>query len=178
MSMGSNKQVTLKPQDLLVALKIFCKRQQSFTYIELAKELGMSASEVHAAARRAEISRLVYKTDTGPQAAVVSLREFLVHGVRYAFPAVTGSLTRGMPTGFAGPVLRDRFRIGEELIPVWPDPEGDSRGISTQPLYHSVPTACRNDEQLYVLLCLLDALRGGTARDREIAQEVLMERLR
>ena len=38
----NNHQVTLKPQDLLVALKLALPRQESASYAELAKALGLS----------------------------------------------------------------------------------------------------------------------------------------
>jgi hypothetical protein len=61
--------------------------------------------------------------------------------------------------------------------PVWPDPEGEVRGTATSPIYKSVPKAARQDEQPYELLVLVDAIRGGRAREREIAIKELRERL-
>lgn len=171
-----NKQPTLKPQDLLVALKIAVRPQQQLTYAALAKELSMSASEVHASTKRAEQSRLLVRSDAGLVPVRHSLQEFLIHGVKYAFPALTGPLTRGIPTGLAGPVLRQHFDHHDDLVPVWPDPEGDVRGISIYPIYPSVPVASRIDHQLYEVLTLIDALRGGAARERELAEQSLMER--
>lgn len=42
----------LKPQDLLVALKLLALGEQHWTYARLAHELGLSASEAHAAVQR------------------------------------------------------------------------------------------------------------------------------
>lgn len=42
-----NQQVTLKPQDLVILLKLLLSKQ-TFTYSALGKALVMSASEVHA----------------------------------------------------------------------------------------------------------------------------------
>lgn len=171
------KQPTLKSQDLLVALKIAANPQREFTYAELASELFMSASEVHASTRRAELSRLLSRPDKGIAPIRRALLEFLIHGVRYVFPAVSGPLTRGIPTGVGGPVLSRLFEQGDPLVPVWPDPEGSVRGITICPIYPSVPAACRIDSKLYELLTLLDAIRGGAARERELAEKILMERL-
>jgi len=44
--------VQLKPQDFLVALKLVAWGDQRWTYARLAQELGLSASEAHAAVRR------------------------------------------------------------------------------------------------------------------------------
>ncbi len=174
MNFPKSKQPTLKPQDLLVSLKVAVQSDRQFTYAELASELFMSVSEVHAAVRRAEISRLLNRSNAELRALRSSLHEFLIHGIQYTFPAVNGPLTRGMPTGFAGPLLKEYFMATGGLPPVWPDPEGDSRGISLQPIYHSVPAACRLDHKLYAVLTLVDALRGGSARERELSASKLM----
>lgn len=42
----------LKPQDFLVALKLVAWGEQRWTYARLAQELGLSASEAHAAVKR------------------------------------------------------------------------------------------------------------------------------
>jgi hypothetical protein len=62
--------------------------------------------------------------------------------------------------------------------PVWPDPEGEVRGESFSPLYKSVPRAARADHRLYELLVLVDAIRGGRSREREIAIWEISKRLR
>lgn len=175
---SKSRQPTLKPQDLLVALKVASNPNRYFTYADLARELFVSASEAHAAVQRAEMSRLVSRSDMGLVAIRSALQEFVVHGVQYAFPAFTGPLTRGMPTGYAGPALKPQFEHVDGLAPVWPDPEGQTRGTSFYPLYPSVPAACRMDSALYEVLTLIDAIRGGAARERELAEQILAERLR
>lgn len=44
--------MNLKPQDFLVALKLLALGEQHWTYARLAHELGLSASEAHAAVQR------------------------------------------------------------------------------------------------------------------------------
>lgn len=172
-----NEQIALKPQDVVVALKIALLQGEPFTYSELAAQLHMSASEVHNAVKRAETCRLLSRSAGEVRALFSSLEEFLVHGIRYTFPPVIGPLVRGIATGAGGPVLRGAFVQVEEMPFVWPDAEGDARGISFQPLYPSVPRACRADPKLYALLTLVDSLRGGAARERELSSKILMEHL-
>lgn len=171
------KQPVLKPQDLLVALKIAVNENRIITFAELGHELSMSASEVYAATQRAVMSRLVTREDGQLRAVRLSLQEFILHGVKYVFPALEGGITRGMATGIAAPPLKKFFAQYEALSPVWPDPQGEERGLSLQPLYPSVPFAARADFQLYEVLTLVDALRSGAAREREIAASELMGRL-
>ena len=64
-----------------------------------------------------------------------------------------------------------------EPPPVWPDPEGDTRGYEFSPLYKSVPKAASKDRILYELLVIVDAIRDGRAREREIAIKELKARL-
>ncbi|HED18008.1 MAG TPA: hypothetical protein ENI74_00695 [Gammaproteobacteria bacterium] len=89
-----------------------------------------------------------------------------------------GDMTRGMLTGYAGPPLRDLFVSSSEPPPVWPDPEGGVRGIAFSPLYKSAPKAARVDPKLYELLVLVDAIRAGRARERDIASKELRVRLK
>jgi hypothetical protein len=64
-----------------------------------------------------------------------------------------------------------------EPPPVWPDANGDVRGESFAPLYKSVPVAARKDPKLYELLALVDAIRGGRARERELAKKLIQREL-
>jgi len=165
----------LKPQDLVVVLRLsLAARAARPTFLELASELGMSASEVHAAVSRAIASNLL---SSGERAVNRSnLLEFLVHGAKYAFPAAVSGVTRGIPTSYAAPPLSSQFSVGE-LPPVWPHPEGTARGEGFEPLYRSVPDAALKNPQLYELLALVDAVRGGRARERALAVKELTKRL-
>jgi hypothetical protein len=51
------------------------------------------------------------------------------------------------------------------------------RGESFSPLYKSAPSAAKKDSKLYQLLALVDAIRGGRARERDIAKKELKKRL-
>jgi DNA-binding Lrp family transcriptional regulator len=165
--------MNMKSQDVVVALKL-CTITKSFTYAELAKSLGMSASEVHASIHRLINARLV-----DPDKKTVHrepFRNFIVHGVPYAFPANAKEMTRGMPTAWTAPVMHDDI-LGEDDPVVWPESEGIRRGASVKPLYRSVVEASRNDDELYDLLALVDSIRLGRARERKIAEEKLAQKL-
>jgi DNA-binding Lrp family transcriptional regulator len=157
-----------KPQDVVVALKLALGDSFS-SYAELGQALGLSASEVHAAVRRLADARLV-DPDT-KQVKREALRDFLVHGVPYAFPATPKEITRGMPTAWAAPAMAEKISSSDQIPPVWPDPQGQVRGMAVQPLYASVPGAARRDPELYRILALVDALRIGRARERALAEK-------
>lgn len=174
----SNPQVVLRPQDLVVLLRLALTRGPVPTYAGLAAELGMTASEVHAAVDRAVAAQLAHK-DSGGKATVIlaALRVFVQHGARYCFPATRGGLTRGLPTGYAAAPLKGLIVPGTDPVPVWPHKNGTVRGIALYPLYPSVPEAAGRNPALYELLVLFDAVRGGSAREHALALGLLDKRL-
>ncbi|MCP4695559.1 MAG: hypothetical protein GY862_01735 [Gammaproteobacteria bacterium] len=131
----------------------------------------MSPSEVHQGLKRAQAARLVHVRGESRQPARQALLEFLVHGVKYVYPPERGSLTRGIPTAYAAPPLRELVTQGDDLPPVWPHPQGTAKGFQFAPLYKSVPQAALCDSRLYELLALLDAVRDGRAREKELVPE-------
>jgi len=106
-----------------------------------------------------------------------ALPEFAVHGVRYAFPATLGPVKRGVATSFGAPPLASRISSAPGEAPVWAHPRGEVRGPSVSPICLSAPDAALIDPKLYQLLALLDALRTGRARERELAKKLLAEAL-
>jgi hypothetical protein len=162
-----------KSQDVMVALKLSLGAERK-TYADLGRDLGMSASHVHAAVCRLAEARLL-----DPETNEIrreSLLTFLVHGVPFAFPAREKEVTRGMPTAWAAPAMAGKFSHSHQLPPVWPDPDGSVQGAAVEPLYASAPGAARRDPALYDLLALADALRIGRARERKMAEEEISRR--
>ena len=176
-AMTALKQAVLKPQDLVVALKVAVNGHRGFLLTALGQELGLVVSVIHGCISRCEQARLLSRASGEIRPNKAGLLEFAVHGARYAFPAVQGSATRGVPTSLAGPSLRDYFDQSKSQPPVWPDPLGEAFGPSIAPLHSSVPEASRRDEALYDVLTLVDAIRAGAAREREMAISILEERL-
>jgi len=167
----------LKSQDLLFLLKLVAVKNNCWTFNKLAIELGMSPSEVHAASKRAIKAKLAVKHEERIKPNIRNLEEFLLHGVQYVFVPERSGLNRGMPTSHAAEPLKSHFLSDNEPPPVWPDPDGKVRGESFSPLYKSVSSAAKNDPELYELLVLVDAIRGGRAREREFAKKELKKRL-
>lgn len=154
-------------------LKLLASGKQPWSYPQLALALEMSASEVHAAVKRSTEAGLYNPGTRQPQRK--ALQEFLVHGLRYVFPAHLGPPVQGLPTSFAAPPLNRKLRFDAHEIPVMPLHGGPARGPEIRPLYRSAPAAAAKDSKLYELLALLDALRSGRARKRRLAVEALAE---
>ena len=139
----------------------------------------LSPSEVHASVKRGKEARLlviVGSDEAVPNKAAVL--EFLVHGLKYYhFPAERGEIARGVPTSYAAEPLKHQVSAGNDPQPVWPSAEGTARGYSLKPLYRTAPKAAKADHKLYEMLALVDAVRDGRARDRQIAEQELRARL-
>ena len=170
-------QPSLKPQDVVVLAKLISYEGRRPSIAQVGVDLALSSSEVHAALKRLAASRLISNDLDEGRPLLASVEEFLVHGVKYAFPAKRGEVTRGMLTSYAAPPLSAEIAAGSELPPVWPWPDGKHRGITLEPLYKTVPLGAQRDPFLYELLALLDALRDGRARETRIAEKKLVARL-
>ncbi len=168
----------LKPQDIVVLLKVLARQKKNWSYNELAFELDMSASEVHAAIKRALEAGLAVKQgdDIWPQSR--NLEEFILHGLQYVFVPRRGELTRGVATSYAAEPLNEYIVGDDEPPPIWPDAEGDVRGMSFSPLYRSVPNAAKNDPELYEWLALVDAIRGGRVREKQKAIQLIKRKFK
>jgi len=168
----------LKPQDLLVLLKVAAHPPQRWTYAALGAALAMSASETHACVKRAVGSGLAVAPARGEWALVrPNLLEFAVHGVRYVWPASLGPVKRGVPTSIGAEPLISQFNVAPGDAPVWAHPTGGAKGPTLSPLYRSAPQAALADPALHQLLALLDTLRTGRARERALAAELMQARL-
>jgi hypothetical protein len=166
----------LKQQDIYVALKLVVLNNEPCSMQRLGEAIGMSASRVHDSIHRLIRANLVRK-DAGYRPVLANLKEFILHGIRFAFVPEIGQPTRGLPTASFAPPLNGEFVPSGELPHIWPDPVGKVRGISFSPLHKSAPAAARKDPAFYELLAMVDAIRGGRARERNMAIEKLTERL-
>jgi DNA-binding Lrp family transcriptional regulator len=169
--------MNIKPQDILVVLKWLASGWPG-SYAEMGKQVGLSASETHAAVQRARRAGLLQADTKGPNRSALS--EFLIHGLPYVLAVRPGGRTRGMATGFSAKPLSAHFNVSPDDpdLPVWPDAEGESYGVEIRPISRSAPFAARQDARLYEWLVLVDALRGaGRAREREMARDIVRDRL-
>ncbi len=167
----------MKPLDIVVLLKLSLSTGDRPPYLQMANDLHLYPSEVYASIKRARASHLVQGPELKDRLNRSALLEFLLHGIRYAFPAERGAMTRRVPTRYAASPLKQSIEQGKEPPPVWPHSDGSVRGYSYAPLHKNVPRAALADPQLYELLALVDALRDGRARERELAVKELSKRL-
>jgi hypothetical protein len=178
----------MRPQDIVIILDLISMKlpdnendkssellnSNSYQNKSIAYSLKMSEAEVSESLRRSEFAGLIadIKTKKVNKKAFLA---FLLNGLKYVFPTHPGALVRGVPTAHSALPLSKSI-VSNELY-VWESPEGEVRGQSIIPLYHTVPDIVENNKKLYELLALIDAIRTGTARIVNIASQELEKRI-
>ncbi len=169
----NKNQNSMKPQDVIVLLKLIALNNDNWQQVPLAYSLKMSQSEVSQSVARSKFAGLL--DDTGKRVMRQAFYDFLQYGLAVVFPAKPGAIVRGIPTAHSAAPLNMEIRSGENYV--WPFAMGSVRGHGITPLYASVPQAALEDEHLYELLSLVDALRVGKVREKNLAVEALKHRI-
>jgi hypothetical protein len=161
--------VSLKPFDILVVLGAHLWSDEApWSYERLGAAVGVSASQAHGALRRLSDAGLYRERDRSLR--VHAFTGFAAHGLPYVFPARPGAAAQGTPTAHAAPPLSEHLVGGTPYV--WPTGQG-VEGFAIKPLHPSVPDAAARDPKLYASLALVDALRGGRVRERQLAVSAL-----
>lgn len=163
----------MKPQDLVLLLKIISQKNDQWNQLPIAESLEMSQSEVSESVARSKYAGLL--DPSGKKVMRLALMEFLEHGLQYVFPQKPGPVTKGIPTAHSMEPLVQEIQSNEDYV--WPSNKGTVRGHSIAPLYPSVVKAVGKDSGLHELLALVDALRVGRVRERNLAIKVLKQRI-
>lgn len=163
----------MKPQDVVVLLKLMVEEGKPWTQISIAKALMMSQSEVSESLARSNYARLLY--EKGRKVARQPFVDLLQYGIALLFPQQPGNMVRGIPTAHSALPLNDLIQSEEKYV--WPYAKGNVRGHAIQPLYSSVLPIIEQDNALYEMLALVDALRVGKARERNLAMDLLKKKL-
>lgn len=161
---------SLNALDVAVALRLLAGGN---TYAVLAEELAVSPSQVFASVRRLRYAGLL-RSD-GLDVNRSFLRDFVISGARFAFPARPGPVARGVATAHSAPALAASIDAMDHYV--WPYASGSTIGESIEPLYPQAPETAIRSPETYRLLTLFDALRVGQARERSIAKGLLEEAL-
>ena len=163
----------MRPQDIVVLLKITSLRGADWLAKDLANALGISQSEISESLNRSVLAGLL----SADKHVVMkgALLDFLEHGLKYVYPQQPGPIVRGVSTAHSAEPLKHLIQSQEDYV--WPWAEGKNRGQSIEPLHPGVPYACLKDANLYTLLALTDALRVGKIRERKLAITELKNRL-
>lgn len=156
-----------------IAVAVVIAEQPDAKYEYIAEVLGISTSTAFKSVQQLRTSGLMLPE--GRRVNRLALLEFLEHGLRYAFPAEPGRMRNGVPTAHSGPVLARELDSGEEPY-VWASANGPVRGREIVPLVPHASGLPQRSPQAYEALSLVDALRVGRARERNLASRALRER--
>ncbi len=163
----------MRPQDVVILLKITAKGNNPWLMKDLSSELEISASEVSESLNRSMLAGLI---SANKQTLMKSaLLDFLGHGLKYVYPQRPGAMVRGMVTAHSAEPLNKIIQSQEAYV--WPFAQGKVRGQAIEPLHPSVPKACLKDNVLHELLALTDALRVGKSREQKLAMAELEKRV-
>ena len=146
----------MKSQDIVILLKLISLQEQEqdqggkhlrleaqgddpYSVRNLEASLGISKTEVNQSIKRSLASGIASKDrELGrPKPSRRNLFNFIVHGLKFTFPAKPGSMQRGMPTAFAAPMLEGLLMSAGNYIYVWPHASGREMGQSVDPLFKS-----------------------------------------
>lgn len=163
----------MSPLDVVVLLKIISMGNQPWTQMTLADSLFMSQSEISKSFARSKYAGLL--DSSGKNVRRLALMEFLQFGITYVYPQQPGAMVRGVPTAHSVAPLNEIIQSTEPYV--WPSGKGSLRGQSIIPLYPTVVDAVKIDSKLHELLALVDALRVGKAREKELAIAELKKRI-
>src|SRR3954468_6239430 len=109
----------MRPQDILILLKMVSLENEEFYLKDLSLQLFISPSEVTESVNRSMLAGLIASDKKTVMRK--ALLEFLIHGLPYVFPQKPGALAPGMPTAHSAPPLNKEFKSDERYI--WPDPK-------------------------------------------------------
>ena len=154
----------MRPQDIVVLLKIVLLGKKEWQYQDLVRSLYISGAEINASLNRSKAAGLI--DYNRKRVNKLALLEFLEYGLQYVFPVEPGPLSKGIPTAHSHPAMKKNI-ISESMY-VWPDLKGKEFGQSIDPLYENQVKAAIDDPLLYEVLDLVDILRVGKNREVKI----------
>jgi len=164
----------MRPQDIVILLKMMILCDKKWTFAELANALQLSETEVSFAMERNKMAGLVSPDKS--RVNKLALREFLIYGIKYVFPPQVGHMARGIATAHSAPPVKEFISTGNERY-VWAYYKGTKRGNTIVPLFAKIPKIIEGQPELYNFLTIIDTLRIGKKREIEIAINELDKRL-
>lgn len=170
--MNAQKQSTISPLDIVVLLRIAMSNENEISQNLLALDLQLSQSEISKSLKRSRYAGLLIGNY---QVMKQALMDFIQFGIKYAFPQQPGAVVRGVPTAHSASPLKDEIQSSENYV--WPYARGSVRGQAITPLYPGAVKAALMDLRLYAQLSLIDAIRVGKTRERQLAIQILRKQL-
>ena len=106
---------SIKFQDILILLYLLTQ-PEGWVQSEVTKTLLISPSEVSNALNRCVVAGLINADKN--RVNTLALREFLIGGLKYAFPAAVSTKVRGISTAPSASAIQERIAEGVDIV-VW-----------------------------------------------------------
>lgn len=158
----------MRPHDIVVLCQIAVSNDE-WKSTDIAASLFISPAEISYSLQRSGQAGLI---DLNQRKVFRrTLLDFVRFGLPFVFPAVRGPIMIGVPTAYSAPVIKKFFGVREYLV--WEHEDGTERGESIAALYPNAPKAALANREIYDTLALLDVMRIGKVREKEIALNLL-----
>jgi hypothetical protein len=159
-----SKQITLRPQDIVVLLKLvsLTRAEKEWLKKDLADSLNLANSEITKVSERLKFTGLI----VGTRIQSLTFHEYLIYGLKATFPPSIGPQVRGLLT--ASGALTEANIAGNDYV--WEHADGKTKGTSIIPLYSEVVFASERDHDLYLALSACEMLRVGRVRETNFAR--------
>jgi hypothetical protein len=161
--------VLLRPADVYVLAGLAVLDEPEWTYRDLAARLRVPHPLVQRALQRAGEADLYSASSRSVHRA--NFEEFILYGLRFLAPAKLGPVVAGIPAAWAAPPMSRLIHETSDLPPVWPAADGHVRGHELPPLHRSAVEAVATFADLGKLLAVIDSIRAGDVRVRQVASE-------
>lgn len=173
-----SKRENLKPQDCLVlASRIFCPDldQQS-----TAAKVMISQSSASYSLNRLKEAHLLSRTG---EANLANSIEFMICALKYLYPGKLTGLSVGIPTAHTLPDF-DFVNWKGQLPVIWPFVNLNKdiehrvelvKGEVLQPIHKNVPYVAFVYWEFHKLFALIDMIRIGRAREKNIAKDEIQK---
>jgi hypothetical protein len=166
--------ISLKPQDVALLVKLLSLKEAQWRQTDIAAALGLSQGEIAKALSRLAKAKLIQDKRVNRTAAL----EFILHAIKYVFPAEIGPLVAGVPTGISSPMHQKMVVQHDEDPYVWPSVNGSMRGQMIKPFYPYLADAALKDLKFYGIMSAIEILRVGRARERRLAEQYLERKIK
>ena len=103
----------MRPQDIIILIKILTFQDDSWTLVDISQALDISTAEVSGALERSRIAGLLNQSKR--KVNKLALREFLISGLKYVFPAQIGPAVRGIATSHSASPIKEHISEGKEI---------------------------------------------------------------
>lgn len=165
----------LKPQDIVILGKLITDSQWP-AQKDISESLKVSQSEVsHALKTLEQVGLINLKLKKINKLAV---NEFITHALKFFYPIEKKGIGRGVLIGPSFSAFREKIH-SDEYNYVWPDPNGESKGIIVTPLLPELSANVKDDHKLFLFLNVIEIFRGlGGVRHLQEAQKILKDLLK